>query len=253
MTSGSNFDDRLQDWLEDGPTDAPQQVLDTVFAAVPSISQRRAAWRLPWTISPVLGFARVLAGIAITVGLGSALFLVLRPTPGGVGDQGSPSPAAVAPPTAVPSSDASASTPSPEATAAPCSNATLEARITLWEGAAGHRIAHVELTNTGFQACVIQAKLRPQLVDGNRSVLIDGAAPTGSDPFLTLAPGKTLKTLVQDGNYCGPAPAAPVSVAFVLADGSHVLAAPVSATDTTVPPCLGSGSKADIEMQPWAP
>jgi hypothetical protein len=253
MTSGSNFDDRLQDWLEDGPTDAPHQVLDTVFAAVPSISQRRASWRLPWTISPVIGFARVLAGIAITVGLGSALFLILRPTPGSVGDQGSPSPAAVAPPTAVASGVTTASTPSPVATAAPCGNATLEARITLWEGAAGHRIAHVELTNTGSEACVIQATLRPQLVDGNRSVLIDGAVPAGSDPFLTLAPGKTLKTLVQDGNYCGPAPVAPVSVAFVLADGSHVLAAPVSPTDATVPPCLGSGSKADIEMQPWAP
>jgi hypothetical protein len=256
MTPGSGFDDRLQDWLEDGPTDAPHQVLDTVFAAVPSIPQRRAGWRLlPSTISPMLGFARVLAAVAITVGLGSAvLFLVLRPTPGGVGAQGSPSPAAVAPPTAFPSDEAGASTPAPAATAAaPCGNAILEARITMWEGAAGHRIAHVELTNTGFEACVIQATLRPQLVDGNRSVLIDGAAPAGSDPFLTLAPGKTLKTLVQDGNYCGPAPVAPVSVAFVLADGSHVLAAPVSPTDVTVPPCLGSGSKADIEMQPWAP
>jgi hypothetical protein len=203
----------------------------------------------------MLGFARVLAGIAITVGLGSALFLFLRPTPGGVGDQGSPSPAAVAPPSAVASGAATASTPAPSALVlvVPCDNATLAARITLWEGAAGHRIAHVELTNTGSSACVVQATLRPQLVDGNRSVLIDGAAPAGSDPLLTLAPGKTLKTLVQDGNYCGPAPVAPVSVAFVLADGNHVLAAPVSPTDATVPPCLGSGSKADIEMQPWAP
>ncbi len=256
MTSGSSFDDRLHDWLEDGPTDAPHQVLDTVFAAVPSIPQRRSAWRLPWTISPVLGFARVLAAVAITVGLGSAaLFLVLRPTPGGVGDQGSPSPAAVAPPSGIASGAATASTPAPSALilVLPCDNATLEARITMWEGAAGHRIAHVELTNTGLEACVVQATLRPQLVDGNRSILIDGAAPAGSDPLLTLAPSKTLKTLVQDGNYCGPAPVAPVSVAFVLADGSHVLAAPVSPTDATVPPCLGSGSKADIEMQPWAP
>ena len=123
----------------------------------------------------------------------------------------------------------------------------------MWEGAAGHRIAHVELTNAGFEACVIQAKLRPQLVDGNRSVLIDGAAPAAPNPLLAVASGGVLKTLVQDGNYCGPAPVAPVSVAFVLADGSHVLAAPVSPTDATVPPCLGSGFKADIEMQPWGP
>jgi hypothetical protein len=254
MTPESNFDDRLHDWFEEGPTDAPGEVLDTVLAAVPSIPQRRAAWRVSRWISPMSGFARALAGVAIAVGLGTALFFVLRPTPGGVGSEASPSPAVVAPPTAIESQAAIASTPAPAATAVePCGLANLEARITLWEGAAGHRIADVELTNTGFSACVVEAKARPQLVDGNRSILIDGAAPAGSDPFLTMAPGGVLKTLVQDGNYCGPAPVAPVSVAFVLADGSHLLATPFSPTDATVPPCLGSGSKADIEMHPWAP
>jgi Protein of unknown function (DUF4232) len=255
MTSGSNFDDRLQDWLEDGPTDAPRQVLDTVFAAVPSIPQRRAAWRTPWRISPMLGFARVLAGAAITVALAAfALFVVLRPTPGGVGGQGSPSPAAVAPPTATSSEAAIASGPVPaETAAAPCDPAALATRITLWEGAAGHRIAHVELTNTGSSTCTLQAVLVPQLVDGNRSVLIDGTSPASPDPILTVAPGGTLKTLVQDGNYCGPAPVAPVSVAFVMAGGSRIVATPFSPTDATVPPCNGAGSPADIEMQPWAP
>ena len=256
MTTGSNFDDRLHDWFEDGPTDAPDQILDTVLAAVPSIPQRWAALRVPRGIAPLFGFARVLAGVAIAVGLGTALFFVLRPTPGGVGSEASPSPSAaiVAPPTATESQAATASAPAPAATAvAPCGLANLEARITLWEGAAGHRIAHVELTNIGFDACVIQAKARPQLVDGNRSILIDGSSPAAPDPFLTVDAGGVLKTLVQDGNYCGPAPVAPVSVAFVLADGSHVLATPFSPTDATVPPCLGSGSKADIEMQPWAP
>ena len=55
---------------------------------------------------------------------------------------------------------------------------------------------------------------------------------------------------------CGPAPAAPVTVAFVLAGGiGRVVALPVSATDTFgVPPCLGApGSAGNIEMHPWAP
>jgi hypothetical protein len=269
MTSGSNFDDRLHDWFEDGPTDAPTQVLDTVLAAVPSIPQRRAGWRVLRGISPMFGFARALAGVAIAIGLGAALVLVLRPTPGGVGSEASPSPSAalavvpptpspsavaVVPPTPVPSAPVLIVTPAPSPTAVePCKPANLDARITLWEGAMGHRIAHVELTNTGFSACVIQSKARPQLVDGNRSILIDGAAPAAPDPFLTVAPGGVLKTLVQDGNYCGPAPVAPVSVAFVLADGSRFVATPLSPTDATVPPCNGAGSAADIEMQPWAP
>jgi hypothetical protein len=254
MTPGSNFDDRLHDWLEDGPTDAPPQVLDTVLAAVPSIPQRRAAWRSPWRVSPMAGFARLLAGAAITVALGAlALFVVLRPAPGGVGGQGSPSPAAVAPPTAVSSEAATGSSSAPATAVEACDPATLATRITLWEGAAGHRIAHVELTNTGSSPCTLQAVLDPQLVDGSGAVLINGTAPAAPDPILTVAPGGILKTLVQDGNYCGPAPVAPVSVAFVRADGSRILATPFSPADVTVPPCLGAGSAATIDMHPWAP
>lgn len=203
----------------------------------------------------MLGFARVLAGVAVTVALAAvALFVVLRPAPGGVGGQGSPSPAAVVPPTAIASDVATASGPAPAATAvAPCDAAILKARITLWEGAAGHRIAHVELTNTGSSPCTVQAVLVPQLVDGSGAVLINGTAPAAPDPVLTVASGGILKTLVQDGNYCGPAPVAPVSVAFELAGGSRILATPFSPTDATVPPCNGAGAASDIEMQPWAP
>ena len=139
----------------------------------------------------MFGFARALAGVAIAVGLGTALFFVLRPTPGGVGGEASPSPSpsavAVVPPTPVPSAPVLIVTPAPAPTAVePCNPANLDARITMWEGAMGHRIAHVELTNSGFSACIIQAKARPQLVDGNRSILIDGSSPAAPDPFLTM-------------------------------------------------------------------
>ena len=35
------FDDRIAEWLEIDPTAAPPQVLETVLAAMPQISQRR--------------------------------------------------------------------------------------------------------------------------------------------------------------------------------------------------------------------
>jgi len=258
----STFEDRLNDFIEDGPVDAPPEVLDAVFASVPSTAQRRAAWRMPWRTSPMIGFGRALAGLAVVVAVGSAaLFLVLRPAPGGVGAQGSPSPSALAvvPVTPVPSAPVvvptASPTPSPSPTPTPigrCDPADLAARITLWEGAAGHRIAHVELTNAGSVRCTVRSMAKPQLVDGNGSVLIDGVAPASSKS-LTVAPGEVLKTLVQDGNYCGPDPVAPVSVAFVLTDGGRIVATPFSPTDTTVPPCNGAGSAADIEMHPWAP
>jgi hypothetical protein len=95
---------------------------------------------------------------------------------------------------------------------------------------------------------------RPQLVEGHGAVLIDGTVP-GPSALLVVGAGELLKTLVQDGNYCGPTPTAPVSVAFVLVGGTgRVVALPVSATDTAgVPPCLGApGSAGDIAMQAWA-
>jgi hypothetical protein len=257
MTQPPTFDDKLGDWLEDGPTAAPRQVLDTVIAAVPSIPQRRGAWRAPWRAAPMLGLARLVAGVAIVVGLAvGALLFVNRPGPGVVGGAGSPSPVAVVPatPAATPSAT-SVATPvaSPAIQITECAPAQLAARITLWEGAAGHRTAHVELRNTGTGACTISAVDRPQLVDGHGLTLVNGPAPASPDPRLTIAPGGLLKTLVQDGNYCGQPPAAPVSVAFVLASGSRIVAAPFSPTDATVPPCNGPGMPADISMQPWAP
>jgi len=151
-------------------------------------------------------------------------------------------------PTAVPTP-----TPTPVPTAGPCDPAALAARITLWEGAAGNRIATVELTNAGSSPCTIASLDRPQLVDGHGSVLIDGTKPASSGR-LTVGPGDVLSTLVDDANYCGPTPVAPVTLAFVTADGGRFVATPFSPTDATVPPCNGgSGSAGDISMHPWAP
>jgi hypothetical protein len=268
MTRPPTFEDRLDDWLEDGPTNAPDPVLDTVLAAFPSIPQRRGAWRIPWRTTPMLGFARAVAGLAIVIAVGAAvLLLVTRPTtPAVVGGSSSPSPAAVvATPSATPAASLAAvaptatpaptPVPTPKPTATPiasCAANGLVVRITLWDGAAGSRTAHLELKNASSSPCTVQSLAKPQLVDGHGSVLIAGKAPT-SYSQLTVAPGGTLTTLVQDSNYCGPTPSAPVSVAFVLADGRRIVATPFSPTDGTVPPCNGPGQPADISMHAWAP
>ncbi len=184
-------------------------------------------------IAPLLAML-VVGGCAVTGGATSSPSL------------GSPSPVATAsPPSTSPTPGGSI--------ARACDAASLAARITGWEGAAGHRIATVELKNTGSELCTIPALLQPQLVDGKGAVLIDGKAPQASQT-VTVSSGAALKALVQDGNYCGAAPAAPVTVAFVLPSGAgRILAAPLSPTDTSgVPPCSGSpGSPGDIEMRPW--
>ena len=121
----------------------------------------------------------------------------------------------------------------------------------MWEGAAGSRIADVEVTNTGSAACTLEKLQRPQLIDGAGRVLIDGSTPKASGD-IELAPGGRATTLVEASNYCGTTPVPPVRVAFVVRDGGRVIAAPPTPTDATVPPCNGPGQPAAIGMQPWA-
>jgi len=125
------------------------------------------------------------------------------------------------------------------------------AKITMWEGAAGSRIADVEVANTGRVACLLEKLERPQLIDAAGRVLIDGTPPTAGG-VLELAPGARATTLVDASNYCGAAPVPPVRVAFVLRDGKRFVAGPPTPTDATVPPCNGPGQPAAIGMQPWA-
>lgn len=228
----------------------------------PAVPPRRVVVRSGLSGATLAGATLVVVALVVVVWLG-------RPGPNGsVGGSPSTLPNSTATPVATPSASTIPTaaptptptptpTPAPTPTAAPtigpCDPAKLPARITLWEGAAGHRIAHVELTNAGPGPCTVRAMARPQLVDGNGSVLIDGSNPPTSG-ILTVTPGGVLQTLVQDGNYCGPTPVAPVSVAFVLSGGGRIVAMPFSPTDATLPPCLGAaGSAGDIQMHPWAP
>jgi hypothetical protein len=91
--SSALFDDRIADWLEDSPTSAPSQLLETVLAAVPSIPQRAHRWR--WRVA--------MAGTAPRFALAAALVIVvgllgLSLVPGrsvGPGPSPSPSPSPV--------------------------------------------------------------------------------------------------------------------------------------------------------------
>jgi hypothetical protein len=140
---------------------------------------------------------------------------------------------------------------SSESSIGPCDPKDLAARITLWEGAAGQRIAHVQLTNRGTTDCLLEQAARPQLVNGDGGVLIDGRSPTSGDQ-ITVTPDAVLNTLVEAGNYCKAAPPPPVSVAFVFRDGERIVAQPVDPADATLPPCLGPTQPATIDMHPWA-
>jgi len=209
----------------------------------------------------VAGAGISLAGAAVLVVALVAVFAVLGNRPVSSGPAGlpsaspSPSPSVAvaipAPPTPPPSATP---TPTPTPTPSPsliadCNTADLTTQITLWEGAAGSRIGHVQLTNNGSGTCSTADTWQPVLVDGQGRALIEGRPSTNATRII-LPAGQVVTTLVLVSNYCGPTPAPPVSLSFVV-DGTTVTATPESATDTTTPPCNGPGQPGSIEMQPW--
>ena len=198
---------------------------------------------------PALAASAPLVVLGLGLALGACSIAGLSSIAPSVASSAEPSPTAAGTATPTPA-------PSPSAGIGACAPSTLTATILAWDAGAGHRTATVRLTSTGSVDCTIPIAARPQLVGGDGAILIDGSPPDATGT-LTLHPGDVVQTAVQDGNYCGPPPIAPVSVAFVfLWSGVLVglVARPVSPTDVDgLPPCLGPGSGGDIEMQPWAP
>jgi hypothetical protein len=131
-----------------------------------------------------------------------------------------------------------------------CTPNDVDAVITAWDGAAGHRIATVELHQIGSSECTVEPLPQPWLAGGQGDQLIVGHAGSGAP--ISFAPGEVLHTLVQVGNYCGPAPAAPVTVVFQQDSGIFVATALTKTDLSGLPPCMGvAGPTDDITMHPW--
>jgi hypothetical protein len=136
----------------------------------------------------------------------------------------------------------------------PCDMTSLSARVTAWDGAAGHRIATVVVENVSASACTIWTLAAPQLLDRTGRVLIDGQL-LGTPGSLTLEPNAVASTMVDAANYCGPDPATPLTVAFGFIDGRHLGVNPDldPRTLSDAPPCNGPTEPGQIQMQPFVP
>jgi len=75
------FDSRIADWFEGDPNRAPGQVLDTVLAAVPSISQRRRLL-VPWRFRLMTNSVRAAGAVAIVAIVGVGVLAVVFRFPG---------------------------------------------------------------------------------------------------------------------------------------------------------------------------
>ncbi|HUQ43578.1 MAG TPA: DUF4232 domain-containing protein [Candidatus Limnocylindria bacterium] len=208
--------------------------IDAVAVARAAVTTRRWRWggrsgerdrtgmRLGWILAAGLLVAAV-GGIAV-IGGGTKGLL---PPPASIGT----------------------SAPRPTSTAA-CTPNDVDAVITAWDGAAGSRIATIELHNTAGFPCTMWKVSGPKLVDGHGAVLIE---PVGGSSAATIeiAPGEVLHTMVGASNYCGPIPEAPVTVLFQQSEQVFVATALPPDDLDGVPPCMGDEEPASIQMQPW--
>ena len=200
-------------------------------------------------------------GVLLTIGLALVLIGCSGPsTPEpSVGPSVGPSVAPSDVPSATPSAEPS-KTPAPTAKPiAVCLATQLAAKVTGWQGATGHQIATVTLTNTSTSTCTVQGTPEVELLDAHRNILIDSqtGGPNGlphiakGAPAFHLAHGGFVKTLVQDDNYCGATPALPTTIALVLPANAGQLIA-TAAPGGTVPPCTSTpGSLGSISMNGW--
>jgi hypothetical protein len=75
------FEPRIADWLEDDPHAAPDQALDVVLAAFPSIKQRRAS-RVPWRYFDMSIPLKLASAAAIAIAVLGGMLLFGRPSAG---------------------------------------------------------------------------------------------------------------------------------------------------------------------------
>ena len=142
---------------------------------------------------------------------------------------------------------------------ADCDPADLTAGILGWDGAAGHRIATLRLASTASAPCNVPNSIQLSLIDARGTTLITGKVTTY--PSTSIGPSGVIHTLVQVGNYCGPAADDPATIVFDFGPGGgRVTATPASSGVvglpsglSGIPPCNGTaGPTDDITMQPWS-
>ena len=242
--SDERFDRDLRSvLLDDAPRDVPEDLrrrVAAVSATQPAASGMvRPVWRRPVPL-----WFGALVAVVVVLAIGFWRF----------GPSGQPGVGDGASPTASPA-------PTQSAAATACLAADLAGRILGWQGAAGSRIADVEITNTSERRCFVRGTPGLQLVDASGRILIDSATAgssgqpheTSTDPSLELAPGAHIRTEVGASNYCGLAPSAPIDIAFTLPSGGGRFVAtpgPGASSAEAVPPCLGSTGSL-IAMNGW--
>jgi hypothetical protein len=155
-------------------------------------------------------------------------------------------------PGASPSVTASGSpgaSPAASQAAAACGLLDIDATITSWEGAAGSRIATVDVKNVGGSTCDLGAPTAETLLDGLAAPPIKSTGDKAVGSSMTLGNDQTAKLLVSVANWCSARPSDPVSIGLTLAGGSSFVAEPAKGVTFDPPPCNSSSQPTTLGVQ----
>ena len=90
MTIHRDPDEILAAWLDEGPSRLPEQTRRAISVALPTTSQRRRGWSVPWRSSTMSTTLKYAIGAVAVVAIAFGGWFFLAPAPGGVGAGPSP-------------------------------------------------------------------------------------------------------------------------------------------------------------------
>ena len=125
----------------------------------------------------------------------------------------------------------------------------VDATITSWDGAAGSRIATVDVKNVSGTTCDLRAPTMEKLLDGVGAPLITSTGDKAVGSTMALGNDQTARLLVSVANWCSATPADPVSVGLTLAGGVSFVAEPANGVKFDPPACTGKNQPTTVGVQ----
>lgn len=142
----------------------------------------------------------------------------------------------------------SATEPGSEPAVGACAPEGIASGIVGWEGAAGSRIAWVDVQNLDAAPCLLEAPAAVALLDGRGEVVAAATGPFGDARAVELGGGATGRLLVGLSNWCAAPPAEPLAIGLTLGGMPPFTALPVDGVAFELPPCNGPGQAPTITV-----
>ena len=122
-----------------------------------------------------------------------------------------------------------------------------------WDSAAGSRGTVIVFRLVDSTAsCTLPTELTGRITDASGAVLVTGISPA-MDAAEVVA-GTQLELGVSWSNWCGAAPAEPLTLEIRLAgDDAWIPMIPPVGSTILVPPCMGSGQPAALNLTGFQP